>query len=214
MTLENRLSVINGYAEWMDELLTRGREGEDDIWYGNLVTLMFDHISGDFERRKAVMFDETERVYSTLVPHLVRHPKSKSGHAKLPIAVFALDLPGKKTSERSSQAILRDVNINGGLHVHGLVLIRTDTRLRRTLNMHMAEDSKYYPEYVRDDRPLREIQVEPIRSFPDEVTDYALKSLKWKLPDLDNILVLPKDSGRWRKLADDALNRSPHRDVA
>ncbi len=192
MNQENRLSIINGYAEWMDDLLRKGREGEDSIWYGNLVTLMFDHISGDFERQKAVMFDETERVYSTLVRHLVRNTRSKAGRAKLPIAVFTLDLPAKKSPERSSQAILHDVKINNGLHVHGVMLIRIDTRLRRTLNMHVAEDSKYYPEYIRDDRPLRRIHVEPIRSFAGEVTDYALKSLKWKLPDLDNICVFPK----------------------
>jgi hypothetical protein len=109
---------------------------------------------------------------------------------------------------------LADVKINDGLHVHGVMLIRIDTRLRRTLNMHLAQDSKYYPEYVRDDRPLRRIHVEPIRSFGGDVTDYALKSLKWKLPDLDNVLVFPRETGSWRKLAEDALNRSLHKDIA
>jgi hypothetical protein len=50
-----------------------------------------------------------------------------------------------------------------------------DTRLRRTLAMHIKAD---YREYVRPGFPLRRIDVRPISHRLDNVADYCFKTLK------------------------------------
>jgi hypothetical protein len=154
---------------------------------------MFHHIQGDFRRRKLIMFDEVERVYSTLICHIIRDARSPSQRTKLPIGIFALDLPvWKKIAKLSPQAMLRGTAVNEGLHVNGVMVIPTETRLRIHLKDHLDPQRDPYRRYVRDDRPLRRIDVEPIRKNPAEVVDYAFKTIKFKLPDLDNLLLLPR----------------------
>jgi hypothetical protein len=187
---QHRLSVLYAYADWIRRMLETPQGSE--LYYGNFVTLMFDHIPGNEERRTRIMFDEAERLYSTLVCHLVRNPRSEEGRKKLPKAIFALDGGGsRKKVDMSTRAVLADLNVNGGLHLHGIMLVPTETRLRESIKMHFDRNSRHHSSYVRDDRPLRRIHVEPIRSTPEIATDYALKSLK-EMVDLDNILVLPK----------------------
>lgn len=144
------------------------------------------------------MFDEAERLYSTLICHLVRNPRSEMGKKKLPRAIFALDGRGsRKKVDISTRAVLADLNVNGGLHLHGIMLVPIETRLRESIKMHFDRDSRYYSSYIRDDRPLRRIHVEPIRSTPEIATDYAMKSLK-RIFDLEHILILPKSQSEIR----------------
>jgi hypothetical protein len=132
------------------------------------------------------MLDEADRVYNTLIRHCVRDTRSPTQRKKLPIALFALD--NKVGSLKRSRSI-RAHNANDGLHVHGVVLIPIDSRLRQHWADHVAVNVKYY---VRSDRPLSHIDVRPISSAADEATDYVLKSLKLKLPDDHNFILLPK----------------------
>lgn len=182
--LNNRLRLISQYTRWLDDLVNHGRD--DDLYYGSLVTLMFDHVSGDFSRRRSIMLDEADRVYNTLIRHCVRNTRSPSQRKKLPIALFALD---NKLGSFKRPRSIRLHNANDGLHVHGVVLVHVNCRLRRHLADHIGAHENHY---VRDDRPLSRIHLRPIRSAADETTDYALKSLKGKLPDIDNLIVLPK----------------------
>jgi len=186
--LNNRLRRIDQYSHWIDRLIEHGRD--DDLWDGSLVSLMFDHISGGLSRRSSIMLDEADRVYNMLIRHCVRDTRSPAQRKKLPIALFALD---NKLGAFDRHRRIRPHNANDGLHVHGVVLVHLDCRLRVTLEMHVNQLSQYY---VRDDRPLRRFHVAPIRSAPGNAVDYALKSLKAKF-DNDELLVLPKSKSEF-----------------
>ena len=192
-----RLSIIQGWASWIEKVVERQHRG--GIWYAADITLMFDHIPGNFRRKWAVMADEADRVYSTLIRHVVHNPRSPSQAAKLPIWIVAPDYQVKKHG-MSAKAILAEVKINDGLHLNGIMLMRIDTRLRVTLSMHFDPKGQYYQEYVHDGHPLRRIHVEPVRKTPNVMADYTLKSLKWRIPDLDNVLIFPKTLSELPKL--------------
>ena len=146
------------------------------------------------------MADEADRVYRTLTNHVVHNPRSPSQAAKLPIWIVAPDYPVKKQKGMSTKAILAEVKINDGLHLNGIMLMRIDTRLRVTLKMHLDASSRYYQEYVREGYPLRRIHVDPVEATPKVMVDYTLKSLKWRIPDLDHILIFPKTLSELPKL--------------
>ena len=192
-----RLSIIQGWASWIEKVVERQHRG--GIWYAADITLMFDHIPGNFRRKWAVMADEADRVYSTLIRHVVHNPRSPSQAAKLPIWIVAPDYQVKKHG-MSAKAILAEVKINDGLHLNEIMLMRIDTRLRVTLSMHFDPKGQYYQEYVHDGHPLRRIHVEPVRKTPNVMADYTLKSLKWRIPDLDNVLIFPKTLSELPKL--------------
>ena len=128
-----RLSIIQGWASWIEKAVERQHRG--GIWYAADITLMFDHIPGNFRRKWAVMADEADRVYSTLISHVVHNQRSPSQAAKLPIWIVAPDYQVKKHG-MSAKAILAEVKINDGLHLNGIMLMRIDTRLRVTLSIH------------------------------------------------------------------------------
>ena len=61
------------------------------------------------------MMDEVERVYSTFITRVVRNPNSEYQKESRPILVAAPDRPVLKNEKQE----LRDVKINGGVHMHG-----------------------------------------------------------------------------------------------
>jgi hypothetical protein len=106
----------------------------------------------------------------------------------------------KDLYELSARAMLAEVTINDGLHLNGIMLTRIDTRLRVPLNMHLDPNGQHYQEYVHDGRPLRRIHVQRVEKTPNVMADYTLKSLKWRIPDLDNVLIFPKTLSELSKL--------------
>ena len=193
-----RLSIIQAWASWIDKVVERQHRG--GIWYACDITLMFDHIPGNFRRKWAVMSDEADRVYSTLIRHVVHNPRSPSQAAKLPIWIVAPDYQFKKKDGISARAILAEVKINDGLHLNGIMLVRIDTRLRVTLKMHFDPNGHNYRHYIKEGYPLRRIHVEPVEETPKVMADYTLKSLKRRIPDLDHILIFPKTLSELPKL--------------
>jgi hypothetical protein len=185
----NRLMIIEAYRKWLARLEQEGIN--DDCTYGSLITLMFRQIPGSFDRKCEVMFQEAERVYSTLLPHICRYPHSQRGRSMRPIAVFA---PDYRRHKYLPQEIIPDVIPNDGLHLHSYWVVKTDTRLKVPLVTHFDKNLQYYKQYVRPDRPLQRIDVQPVTYNRAFVADYAMKSLKVRIPDLDNILVLPRES--------------------
>ena len=202
-----RLSMIQAWSSWFEEATKRRYRGE--IWYASDLTLMFDHIPGDFRRKWMVMADEADRVYSTLIRHVVHNPRSPSQAAKLPIWIVAPDYQVKKQNGMSAKAILAEVKINDGLHLNGIMLMRIDTRLRVTLKMHFDPNGRNYRHYIKEGCPLRRIHVEPVEETPKVMADYTLKSLKWRIPDLDHILIFPKTLSELSKLHSGEYPRPP-----
>jgi hypothetical protein len=203
---ENRLNIIQAWASWIEEVTDRGYRG--GIWYASDVTLMFEHIPGNFLRKWMVMSGEADRVYSTLIRHVVHNSRSPSQAAKLPVWIAAPDYPVKKQGSVSDRAVLAEAKINDGLHLNGIMLMRIETRLRDTLRMHLDPNSRYYREYVRDEYPLRRIHVQPVERTPKVMATYTLKSLEWRIPDLNHILIFPKTLGELPKLLS-SENRKP-----
>ena len=108
--------LISSLSEWLAGIEEDGRHG--DLFYGSLVTMMFHHISASHRSRCDKMFSEAERVYNTLLRHLVHHPNRPSSWAKWPIMIMVPDYPVEKRRDYSFSTI-SDVSLNDGLHLHG-----------------------------------------------------------------------------------------------
>ena len=120
-------------------------------------------IPGTFQQKWMVMANEANRVYSMLIRHVVHNPRSPSQAAKLPIWIVAPDYQVKKQDGMSAKAILAEVKFNDGLHLNGIMLMRIDTRLRVTLNMHFDPNGHNYRHYIKEGHPLRRIHVEQLK---------------------------------------------------
>jgi hypothetical protein len=114
---------------------------------------------------------------------MIRKPRSPVWAPFLPKGIFVPDLPVPK---RSKQGI-RDVSINDGLHMHGIVVANRWARIPETLDVHFEEEAGTYLT-----SKLRHIDVQRITHRAEYVTEYALKSLKRRTFSEDDVLVLPR----------------------
>jgi uncharacterized caspase-like protein len=92
------------------------------------------------------------------------------------------------------KSTLCDVSINDGLHVHGILVVPWDSRLKTDVVSHFQ---KYERMYVKN-RLLR-LDVRPIEHNLEAVVDYAFKSVKRKKCDPDYILLFPKAHSELRQ---------------
>jgi len=131
---------------------------------------MFKSLAGSRQSVFMRMNDEVQRVYSTFVTRAVRNPRSDSQKAFLP---FLITVPDRPVFKRNKQR-LSDVRINDGLHIHGILCVPWQCRLKVDVPTHFAERKAVYVK----NRLLR-IHVEPIYSSNvANVVDYAFKALK------------------------------------
>ena len=121
---ERRFKLQSAYSNWLYKILNT--EWKRQLWTGYQLTFVFNHIRGRFERKCEVMEDEIDRVYRTLVPQVERSPRSRAGRRRLPILVAFPDYPTRKL-DRSTHL---DVQINDGLHYHGVFLVHSESRLK------------------------------------------------------------------------------------
>jgi hypothetical protein len=132
------------------------------------------------------MEDAIDRVYRTLVPKVERFPRSPVGSKRLPKLIAFPDTPSghRKSTDH------RDVELNDGLHYHGIILVNADSRLKVRLDMHIKE---HYKHYVRPGGPLRRIHIEPLEpSTAGRAVGYGMKALEWRIPDTDRIFIRPR----------------------
>jgi hypothetical protein len=108
---------------------------------------MFNHINGPIEPKYAVMENAIERTYATLVRYVVHDARSKSQRRKLPNAFP--DYP----TQQGFTFDLKDVTVNNGLHYHGILLIRTDTKMQTDLKAFFKENKKHF---VKVGGPIRQ----------------------------------------------------------
>jgi hypothetical protein len=181
---QRRFKLQSAYANWLHDILNN--VWNDKLWNGFQVTFMFNHIPGTFERKCEVMEDEIDRVYRTLVPQVERSPRSAAGSKRLPILIAFPDYPQKKL-DRSSPL---DVQINDGLHYHGVILVHTESRLKIGLDIHMRE---HWKRYIREGDALRWIYIQPIDDpTAKTAVGYGFKALEWRIPDSDRIFIRPR----------------------
>ena len=180
-----RFKLKYDYAAWIEQILEARRDGQ--IWNGYIVTFMFNHIPGPFDHKCSVMENEIERVYATLVRYVVHDLRSPSQRKKLPILYAFPDYPRQKLEPFD----WKDINCNDGLHYHGIILIRIDTKLKMGLDTFIMQD-EHYRHLVKYGGPLRRIHIEPVDRTPRKAAGYAFKSIEWRIPDSNKMLILPK----------------------
>src|SRR2546427_8504874 len=126
------------------------------------------------------MMDEVERFYSTFIIRVVRKANSEHQKESHSILTAASDRPVLKNEKQK----LRDVKINSGVHMHGILLVPGRSRLKEGVETHFK---RYESRYVRNN--LLRLNVQPIQSNPREVVSYVFKSLKNRLFNCDDILI-------------------------
>ena len=178
-----RLKIKYDYAAWANQILQG--QYDDKEWKGYFVSFMFHHVHGSIEQKYMIMEDDIDRVYATLVRHVVHNGRSKAQREKLPILYAFPDYPRYKLFPFR----IEDIKINGGLHYHGIFLIRTDTKLEVPLDFYIDENREHFE---KPSKPLRRIWIGPIDRTPDKAVAYALKSLETRIPDSNRMLILPK----------------------
>ena len=173
---QHPLALIQAHGTWLQQWLNEG-------WDGYLFTFMFNQLPGSRRAIVHQMHQQLERWYGRLATRIIRKPRSPVWAPLLPKGIFVPDLPVPKRSKQD----IRDVSINDGLHMHGVVVANRWGRLRETLDVHFEEDLRTYLT-----RKLRHVDVQRITRRAEYVTEYALKSLKRPTFSEDDILVLPR----------------------
>src|SRR6266446_9124816 len=101
---------------------------------------MFKPLGGGDKAALNKMMDEVERVYSTFITSVVRKPHSKYQKESRPILIVAPDRPVLKNEKQK----LRDVKINGGVHMHGILLVPGRSRLKEGVETHFKTHENRY----------------------------------------------------------------------
>jgi hypothetical protein len=172
----HRDDLVDGFGKWIKQYFKDG-------WDTYLLTFMFNQLPGSQETQRDQMHEEITAVYSKLVTRVVRKPKSHKNTDFLPRGVFFLDKPAQK---RQKQRI-REVQVNDGLHMHGIVVLPPKTRLKVGLEKHFREHRSLY-----ETPKLYRIHVQPIDHSPVHTTGYAGKALKSRGCTEDDVLILPR----------------------
>jgi tRNA(Leu) C34 or U34 (ribose-2'-O)-methylase TrmL len=86
-----------------------------------------------------------------------------------------------------SELKVGEVSVNDGIHVHGVMVVPKQTRLKERLDLHFLRKSKLY---VRG--KIYRIHAEPITSQAAFVTDYGGKAVKRRRFSTDHVLILPR----------------------
>jgi hypothetical protein len=186
----DRRAVYDVLAGYRQLVVDRVREG----WHPYLATLMFAQLPGKPAAVIAQMMAEAEFAYKKFLTRAVRRPLSSGSRGRLPIMIAVPDSPVGKRDKP-----LVDVVINGGLHVHGVLLVPPVSRLPIPADEHFRQQQALY---VGDRSHFRAIDVRPIDRDLPRVVDYIMKSIsrrRFTTHDvLDDVLVLPRATAELR----------------
>jgi len=168
--------ITSYYADWINDLCSTDYDPA-------LLTFMFRGMKFSLKEKNSVMKDDISRFYARIVTRFVRRPNKAAGLSMRPILLAAADFPVYKLQKSS----LRDVQLNGGLHYHGIFLRPKISRFDGSLTALIRDNQKAFIAGTHIER----IHVVPIIDAPDYVTRYALKSLgRGAAPD-EEVLILP-----------------------
>jgi hypothetical protein len=174
----HRLQIVSGFDSWAREYVVAG-------WQPYFLNFMFKNIPGRSATKIRVMADEVSRVYSTLLPNVVRRPTAPAWKQYCPRFIGCPDLPvGKHDKD-----LVRNLNVNGGLHFNGCLLLPPTEKCRLGTSLRRHFD-RFQERYYRDDCPLDRIHVTYIKH--DTMIDYALKHFKRGNVSYDDFLILPR----------------------
>jgi hypothetical protein len=173
----NRQQVV-GYTQLVSDRMNDG-------WSCHFITFPFAQLPGPRSAVIQAMKDEIQRVYSTFVTRTHRKPRTTPAH-DLPFVIGAADLQVYKKNPRSSPLIL----CNGGLHFHGLLMVRPDTRLGVPVDEHFRD---YQDMYLGKSRLITGLDVRPVAETHERAVDYVFKTiLRGRVSYDDGVLILPR----------------------
>ena len=118
--------LVHAYTQMVAQYIDAG-------WDAHLLTFIFDQLRGSADSVSQQMEREVERVYATVLPRIVRKPRSAAMHGKLPVWIGGPDYPVPKHDRKA----LRDIQVNDGQHVHAVSLMPRISRLRESLSSHI-----------------------------------------------------------------------------
>jgi hypothetical protein len=170
---------IKAFKEMIERRMTR------DGWNGYLVSFMFHPVPGATTRQLQIMGEALYQFYATFLTRVVRNPNSIFQLSQRPLFVAAPDFPVPKHRKQR----ISDVTINDGLHMHGLLVVPWECRLKEDVITHLQQHKDLY-----NKAPLRRIDVQPIETRLGFVVDYVFKSVKKRRVSWDDVVVFPKSS--------------------
>jgi len=175
-----RTAMIVAYDEMIQERIKND-------WQPYFVNFMFKRLPGNRSTKKEMMKQGVQGVYTTLVKHVVHHPKSPSWVPYLPSFIGCPDLPVAKWEKE----LVRNVVVNDGWHFNGCLLLPPEgkCRIKGHLDRHFRnnQDKYYKNEYYLDRIHAKFIE-------DGTMVDYMLKHFKRGNVFHDDILILPRTS--------------------
>ncbi len=166
---------IKGTAQWMNELVSRGW----DLYY---VNFMFEPFLGPTAEMVPYMQRGIRKFYGRFCTEFVRNGRALSELHRMPKLWLFPDLPVPKHEKKS----LREVNINGGLHYNGPLLIPPVSRFQECPIKHFAENQHKYARYG-----IERIHIMPGGDISD-LADYAAKNIKNHRANEADIMLFPR----------------------
>jgi hypothetical protein len=152
--------LIAGYSELIQRSMNHGSNAY-------LLSFMFKPLAGSLKAVMSQMNDEVQRVYSTFVTRVVRNPRSHAQKDTLPFLITVPDRPIFKHNKEN----IADLKINNGLHLHGILCVPRDSRLKGNVANHFHANSALYVK-------TRLLRIDIKRVYSEDVVDYAFKALK------------------------------------
>jgi hypothetical protein len=177
MSIEHDEQVA-AYGQWVVEYVNRG-------WEADLLSFMFNPISGPKAQRGETMDREIMWVYSRCLERMFRRPRLKLHQGWLPIWIISPDWPVPKADKDH----YRDIVINDGEHRHAVALTPPRTRLKTSFNDYVTQEQWHF---TGRDRTLWRIDAQPITNAAEYATAYALKSVERGRISPGEVFVLPR----------------------
>lgn len=178
-----RVRWLAGYVKLIEDRVKK------DGWNAYFVTFMFNRIPGGRKAQLGSMADALYRFYATFLTRVVRNPHSAFQLSQRPLFVSVPDYPVPKHDKQR----LCDIAINDGLHMHGILVVPWQSRMKEDVISHLQRYSRLY---VKE--PLRRINIEEIEDNLGRVGDYVFKSVKRGRCSWDDVVILPKERSELR----------------
>lgn len=132
------------------------------------------------------MIDEAEHFYRRFVTRAMRRPTVPG--VDLPVLIVPPDLPVGKSVKS-----LREVVLDEGVHVHGVLLVPPRSRLRVPADEHVRSLQQFYVSPGGSaHRCVSAVDLRSVEHGVERVVSYALKGLARGRFSLDCLLVLPR----------------------
>jgi hypothetical protein len=166
---------IKGTTQMMNEWVSKG-------WRLYYVNFMFEPFRGPPTGIVPYMWKGMRKFYGRFCTEFMHDGRAKSEQKRLPKLWLFPDLPVFKYEKTS----LREVNINGGLHFNGPMLLPPVSSFKECPIKHIAENQGKYARYGID-----RIHIMPGGDIPG-LADYAAKNIKNRRANEEDIMQLPR----------------------